>query len=205
MPSLLTPDDLDAEAARLAESAAWRDIVAGWAGALVAQAQGDAELPLAQAVPGLLLTKSVDELVAEALAAVSVDAPVERPLPGRLGAMLPDRLHAWRRIGQPDCKPSVQLAVAAQVLREWGWQRQPYRLRDARGARCVCGALISAMRLGYGSQTTLETSGALILGHLRRQDWQGLIGPWNREPGRTAQEAISMLGAVANTAATAGM
>lgn len=202
MPSLLTPDDLDAEAARLVESAAWRDIVAGWA---TAPAPRDTELPLVQAVPGLLLTKTTDELVAEALASIPADVPVERPLPGRLGAILPDRLHAWRRIGQPDCKPSIQLTVARRVLEEWGWQNTPYRLRDARGARCVCGAILAAERLGYGSRDTTETSAGLVLTHLRRQGWSGLIGPWNRAHGRTAGQAVGMMTAVANSAAKAGM
>lgn len=202
MPSLLTPDDLDAEAARLVESAAWRDIVAGWA---TAPAPRDTELPLVQAVPGLLLTKTTDELVAEALASIPADVPVERRLPGRLGAILPDRLHAWRRIGQPDCKPSVQLAVAAQVLREWGWQRRPYRLRDARGARCVCGAILAAERLGYGSRATTEISAGLVLAHLRRYEaWAGLIGPWNRQPGRTAEQAVALLTAVSSRSSQAG-
>ena len=202
MPSPLTPAGLDAEAARLVESAAWRDIVAGWAAAT--PPPRDAQLPLVQAVPGLLLTKTTDELVAEALASIPADVPVERPLPGRLGAILPDRMHAWRRIGQPDCKPSVQLGAAARVLREWGWQRQPYRLRDARGARCVCGAILAAERLGYGSRATTETSGGLVLTYLRQQGWAGLIGPWNRAPGRTAEQAVTLLTTVSSRSAQAG-
>lgn len=203
MPSLLTPDDLDTEAARLVESAAWRDIVAGWA---TAPSPRGSEPPLVQAVPGLLLAKTTDELVAEALAAVPADMPVERALPGRLGAMLPDRLHTWRRIGQPDCKPSVQLGVATQVLREWGWQNTPYRLRDARGARCVCGAILAAERLGYGSRDTADTSAALVLTHLRQHEgWAGLIGQWNRQPGRTAEQAIGLLTTVSHNAAACGL
>lgn len=201
MPTL-TPDELDQAAARIVaagrvlpvDEGVWAGIVSGW----------ERTAP-ADRTARTLLTRTVDELVAEALAAVPADMLVERPLPGRLGAMLPDRLHAWRRIGQPDCKPSVQLGVAAQVLREWGWQNTPYRLRDARGARCVCGAILAAERLGYGSRDTTDTSAALVLAHLRRHEgWTGLIGPWNRQPGRTAEQAIGLLGAVANRAAQAG-
>lgn len=70
--------------------------------------------------------------------------------------MLPDRVHLWRRVGQGDLRPSTHLGYARQILAEWGWQNTPYRLRNVRGARCVCGALISAHRLGYGSLDTVD-------------------------------------------------
>ncbi|NEE21982.1 hypothetical protein G3M58_87915, partial [Streptomyces sp. SID7499] len=83
----------------------------------------------------------VDRLVDDTLRTLPAAPPHERPLPGRLGAMLPDRVHLWRRVGQGDLRPSTHLGYARQILAEWGWQNTPYRLRNARGARCVCGAL----------------------------------------------------------------
>jgi hypothetical protein len=199
MPTI-SPDDLDQAAAQLlatqppvVDELAWQGIVSGY----------QRTAPANRAARSLL-TKTVPELMAEAVASLPASAPTDPRIPGRAAAMLPDRLHSWRRIGQPDCKPSVQLATAAQILKDWGWQNRPYKLRDARGARCICGALITAMRLGHGSQATLETSGALILAELRRQGWTGLIGPWNRQPGRTAAQAINLVETAARRAAQAG-
>ncbi|MEU9852104.1 hypothetical protein [Streptomyces sp. NPDC047974] len=180
--SLGTLDALDREAARLCESAApeaWR----------------------------ALLSVPVDRLVADALGALDAlppSPPAERPLPGRIGAALPDRLHVWRRIGRADVRPSVHLAYARRVLTEWGWQNTPYKLRDARGARCLCGALLAAHRLGHGSAATMNESGAWIMTELRSRGWHGLIGPWNRAPGRTAEDALALLDATIRRAALAG-
>ncbi|MFF9016808.1 hypothetical protein ACF09C_28045 [Streptomyces sp. NPDC014870] len=200
-PSTLAPDDLDRAAAALHDTAAWQEIVRHW------------DLPPAPE-PGVkkpapeewrrLLSVPVDQLVAAALDSIPATPPAERPLPGRLGAILPDRLHAWRRLGQPDVRPSVHLAHARRVLVEWGWQNKPYRLRDARGARCLCGALLTAHRLGHGSADTMNRSAAWIVTELRAQGWSGLIGPWNRAPGRTAEQALALVDATIRRAAHAG-
>ncbi|WP_051716835.1 DUF6197 family protein [Streptomyces sp. NRRL F-5727] len=199
--TLPDPDALDREAARLYESAAWER--------LLAPSPTDPEA--AAAAPGpapevwrSLLSVPVDRLVTEALHALPAAPPAERPLPGRIGAALPDRLHVWRRIGRPDVRPSVHLAYARRVLTEWGWQNTPYRLRDARGARCVCGALLAAHRLGHGSASTMNEAGAWIMTELRSRGWHGLIGPWNRAPGRTAEDALALLDATIRRAALAG-
>ncbi|GGT73520.1 DUF6197 family protein [Streptomyces lateritius] len=197
------PEAVDRAAARLYDTAAWQEIVRRW----------DTTAPAPGPVPGpvpapeewrRLLSVPVDELVATALGALPAPPPVERPLPGRLGAILPDRLHAWRRIGQPDLRPSAHLAHARRVLVEWGWQNRPYRLRDARGARCLCGALLTAHRLGHGSAETMNRSAAWIVTELRAQGWTGLIGPWNRAPGRTAEQALALIDATIRRAAHAG-
>lgn len=151
-----------------------------------------------------LLSVPVDQLIADTLRTLPAAAPPERPLPGRLGAVLPDRLHSWRRIGQPEVRPSTHLAHARQILTEWGWQNTPYRLRNARGARCVCGAMLTAHRLGYGSAATVDRAGAWLITELRSQGWTGLIGPWNRYPGRTAADAVALIDATISRAARAG-
>ncbi|WNI28840.1 hypothetical protein [Streptomyces sp. ITFR-6] len=151
-----------------------------------------------------LLSVPVDQLIADTLRTLPAAAPRERPLPGRLGAVLPDRLHSWRRIGQPEVRPSTHLAHARQILTEWGWQNTPYRLRNARGARCVCGAMLTAHRLGYGSAATVDRAGAWLITELRSQGWTGLIGPWNRYPGRTAADAVALIDATISRAARAG-
>ncbi|MEU4269955.1 hypothetical protein [Streptomyces sp. NPDC026092] len=206
----LAPDDLDRVAVELHDTAAWQEIVRHW-DAPSAPAGGSKE-PEAAPIESepfqgdwrRLLSVPVDQLVAAALRDIPPAPPAERPLPGRLGAILPDRLHAWRRLGQPDVRPSTHLAHARRVLVEWGWQNQPYRLRDARGARCLCGALLTAHRLGHGSADTMNRSAAWIVTELRAQGWTGLIGPWNRTPGRTADQALALVDATIRRAALAG-
>ncbi|MEU2672060.1 hypothetical protein ABZ622_24990 [Streptomyces sp. NPDC007164] len=206
----LTPDQLDAQAARLHDTEAWQQIVTGWEATAPDPVTSSPAAP-EQLPPGRepadwrdLLSVPVDQLIADSVRALPATAPRERPLPGRLGAVLPDRLHSWRRIGQPEVRPSTHLAYARQILTEWGWQNTPYRLRNARGARCICGALLTAHRLGYGSLDTVDRAGAWLVAELRSQGWTGLIGPWNRCPGRTAADALALIDATITRAALAG-
>lgn len=190
-------DVLDREAAALLETAAWQELVSCWTATPEPVREEETDWRRLLSVP-------VDRLVAQALDTLPAPPPAERPLPGRLGAMLPDRLHVWRRIGSPDVRPSVHLAHARRVLTEWGWQNTPYRLRDARGARCVCGAMLAAHRLGFGSSATMNEAGAWMLEELRSRGWHQLIGPWNRAPGRTAEDALALVDATIRRAARAG-
>ncbi|MER0429347.1 DUF6197 family protein [Streptomyces microflavus] len=214
---VLTPDQLDAQASRLHDTQAWQRILSGWESTAREPVLSPAEPP-EPVVPGRslspaqdrpadwrsLLSVPVGRLIDDSLRALPAAPPPERPLPGRLGAVLPDRVHAWRRVGQRDLRPSVHLGYARQVLTEWGWQNAPYRLRNARGARCICGAMLTAHRLGYGSPTTVNRAGAWLITELRSQGWPGLIGPWNRAPGRTAADALSLLDSAARRASLAG-
>lgn len=205
----LTPDQLDTQASLLHDTQAWQRIVTGWE-----RTAPEPDLPAPTPSPAApsrppadwrdLLSVPVDRLIDDSLRAMPVALPRERPLPGRLGAVLPERLHAWRRIGQPDVRPSTHLGYARQILTEWGWQNTPYRLRNARGARCVCGAMLTAHRLGYGSLDTVDRAGAWLITELRYQGWTGLIGPWNRHPGRTASDALALLDATIRRASLAG-
>lgn len=214
---VLTPDQLDAQASRLHDTQAWQRIVSGWESTAPEPVLSPAERP-EPVVPGRcpspaqdrpadwrsLLSVPVDRLIDDSLRALPAAPPPERPLPGRLGAVLPDRVHAWRRVGQRDLRPSVHLGYARQVLTEWGWQNTPYRLRNARGARCICGAMLTAHRLGYGSPSTVNRAGAWLITELRSQGWPGLIGPWNCTPGRTAADALALLDSAARRASLAG-
>lgn len=205
----LTPDALDAQAARLFDTEAWQQIVTGWDLAVPESPSpvppgSEQDRPTPSGDWRDLLSVPVDQLIADTVRALPAALPHERPLPGRLGAVLPDRLHAWRRIGQPEVRPSVHLARARQILTEWGWQNTPYRLRNARGARCICGAMLTAHRLGYGSVHTVDRAGAWLISELRSQGWTGLIGPWNRYPGRTASDALALIDATISRAARAG-
>ncbi|WP_327370218.1 DUF6197 family protein [Streptomyces sp. NBC_01217] len=209
-PTALTPDQLDAQVARLHDTEAWQQIVSGWdlttvEPALPSSPGVEEQLPDSRPADWRdLLSVSVDQLIADSVRALPPPPPRERPLPGRLGAILPDRLHSWRRIGQPEVRPSTHLAHARQILADWGWQNTAYRLRNARGARCICGALLTAHRLGYGSLDTVDRAGAWLIAELRSQGWTGLIGPWNRHPDRTAADALALIDATISRAARAG-
>jgi len=208
----LSPDQLDAQASRLHDTEAWQHIVTGWERTAQepasheppASAPDDEARPAGPADWRELLSVPVDRLIEDSLRTLPPRQPQERPLPGRLGAVLPERLHTWRRIGQPDVRPSTHLGYARRVLTEWGWQNTPYRLRNARGARCLCGAMLTAHRLGYGSLDTVDRAGAWIVTELRSVGWTGLIGPWNRQPGRTAADALALIDATIRRASLAG-
>ncbi|MFD9291361.1 hypothetical protein ACFWBV_24380 [Streptomyces sp. NPDC060030] len=209
----LTPEQLDSQSSRLHDTDAWQRIVTGWERTTQEPAPpvpvpaGETRRAAPPVHPGDwrdLLSVPVDRLIADSLRALPARQAHERPLPGRFGAVLPERLHAWRRIGQPDVRPSTHLAHARRILTEWGWQNTPYRLRNARGARCVCGAMLTAHRLGYGSLDTVDRAGAWLITELRAQGWTGLIGPWNRHPGRTAEDALALIDATISRASLAG-
>ncbi|MER5554958.1 hypothetical protein ABT001_25365 [Streptomyces sp. NPDC002793] len=205
----LSPDRLDAQVSRLHDTDAWQHIVTGWERTAPepsppASGPGGASRAAYPADWRDLLSVPVDRLIEDSLRTLPARQPQERPLPGRLGAVLPERLHAWRRVGQPDVRPSVHLGYARQILTEWGWQNTPYRLRDARGARCLCGAMLTAHRLGYGSLDTVDRAGAWLITELRSVGWTGLIGPWNRQPGRTAADALGLIDATIRRASLAG-
>ncbi|MGP3632158.1 DUF6197 family protein [Streptomyces sp. 24-1644] len=230
----LTPDQLDAQVSHLHDTAVWQDIITGWertapeaplppkpgpeprSKSHSKSHSGSVDGSPARAMPHgqaeargsadwrNLLSVPVEQLIEESVRALPTSPPRERRLPGRLGAVLPERLHGWRRIGQPDVRPSTHLGYARQILVEWGWQNTPYRLRNARGARCICGALLTAHRLGYGSLDTVDRAGAWLITELRSQGWTDLIGPWNRHPGRTAADALSLLDATIRRAAREG-
>lgn len=205
----LTPDQLDAQISQLHDTDAWQRIVTGWERTAPKPSSPDRE-PVGETSPRHpadwrdLLSVPVDRLIEDSLRSMPARQPRERALPGRLGAVLPERLHAWRRIGQPDVRPSTHLGYARRILTEWGWQNTPYRLRDARGARCLCGAMLTAHRLGYGSLDTVDRAGAWLITELRSVGWTGLIGPWNRHPGRTAADALALIDATILRAARAG-
>ncbi|MFD5384286.1 hypothetical protein ACFWMG_04815 [Streptomyces sp. NPDC127074] len=153
-----------------------------------------------------LTSMTVDELVAEALANINPHGtrpPVDVRLPGRLAAALPDWAHRGRRkdFTHP---PSTQLYVAATILREWGWQAKPHKMRNRRGQRCICGALVTTVALGVGTMSGAETAAWHVLGVLRDQGWPRLIGDWNQQCG-SREKAIDVTLTAYQRAAAAGM
>jgi hypothetical protein len=145
------------------------------------------------------VAKTVDQLIREAGIATGHAPTSNNPLglPGRLRRLLP----VPRDITVP---PSHILYIAKHVMRQRGWQNRPYRLHDLRGRVCVCGAIIAARNLGYGADWAIDRAAGHVLAELRRRGWTGLIGPWNRHPERTADDALALLIAARHAAANAG-
>ncbi|MFL4491540.1 hypothetical protein ACJ6WD_09800 [Streptomyces sp. VTCC 41912] len=190
--STLTVADLDQAAARIVptltepERAAWAGITAGYSRSLVA--------------------KTTQQLVDEALRSLpehGTRPSVDVRLPGRFTRALPDWAH--RTKADLSHKPSTQLAVAAEILRRWGWQQKPHKLRDGRGRRCICGAVCAAVSLGVGSVDSAHQAAGYLLQELRETHrWRALIGDWNQSPGRTAEQAIGLVTAAHHRALAAG-
>lgn len=152
-----------------------------------------------------LVNKTVDELVTEALGGINPHGqrpPIDVRLPGRLAAALPDWAHRGRRRDITH-KPSTQLYVAATILREWGWQAKPHKMRNKRGQRCICGALVTTVALGVGTMPGAETAAWYVLGVLREKGWPRLIGDWNQACG-SAEKAIDVTLSAYRRAAAAG-
>lgn len=189
--SVLTPAALDQAAVRLV-GASGLDAEAerSWAGILAGFDRTAPAAPEARA----LLSKTVPELIEESAAAQLPGPELDVRLPGRLARALPDWTHRRYRANASHL-PSTQLHVAAVILREWGWQAAPHRLRDRRGRRCICGSICAAVALGVGSSLHAEIAAGHVLAELRGQGWRGLIGDWNQQYGRTATEAVQLLAA----------
>lgn len=186
MTTTLTPADLDRAATRTlptitdGERQAFDRITAGYSRSLV--------------------TKSADQLVREALANIPRSGP---PTTVRLPAKALRHLPDWANKRPTDITlgPDVQLWATAAILREWGWQAKPHKLKDWRGHRCICGALVTTVALGIGIPETAHLAAGHILAELRRRSWPRLIGDWNQAPGRTKEQAIELVETAATRAA----
>lgn len=197
MTALLTPEELDQAAATLdpAATRTWQTLIDGYARTAPADEAARA-----------LLTKTVPELVEEALRAVpeyGQRPPIDVRL-GPLARLLPDWAHPAPRVNR-GLPPSIVLYAASRVLQDWGWQARPYRLRDWRGRRCLCGAICTAVALGYGSRPAADIAAGWVLTELRHRGWPHphLIGEWNRQTGRAAEEVLDVVHAARARAAKA--
>lgn len=129
-----------------------------------------------------LVTKNTVELVDEALRSLpehGTRPAVDVRLPGRVPRSLPDWAHRTRV--DLSYKPSTQLVFAAEVLRRWGWQNRPHKLRDWRGRRCICGAICTAVPLmsrPWKDAITVADLGIAMADWLdgRIATWTGYLG-----------------------------
>ncbi|NWF27993.1 hypothetical protein HW130_17260 [Streptomyces sp. PKU-EA00015] len=158
-----------------------------------------------------LVTKTTNELVAEALAQLDTapppqgeQAPRLRP-PARILRRLPDwalslpLMRAWHGGGR--IIPAAEnLELVALLIERHGWSQGTQR--DEKGRRCIIGAQYALHRLGYGDVHTLREASA----HL-----QDALGPeagsyvvWNDQPARTRDQVLQFVRTAAANARKAG-
>ncbi|RAJ41898.1 hypothetical protein K388_07506, partial [Streptomyces sp. KhCrAH-43] len=101
-----------------------------------------------------LVTKTTQQLVAEALADAPVAAAV--PLPGRVLRMLPDWVLSipavrHRHGGARAVTVTEHLELTALVIERYGWAQNAHRTTG--GRRCILGAQAVLYRLGWGDES----------------------------------------------------
>ncbi|MEW2578371.1 DUF6197 family protein [Streptomyces syringium] len=144
-----------------------------------------------------LVTRTTAELVAEAEAGLVPPVPavgaVVGPSSGLL-RLLPDwvllalrpRHGAGRRVSVAE-----HLELTALVIERYGWTR--HQLRNAIGARCIKGAQLLLIRLGYGDEATAIAAGRQIQAVLTDRGITQLYDAWNDVLGRTVGEVLYLL------------
>lgn len=143
-----------------------------------------------------LVTKTTDELIAEALG--SLDAtlpPVPQALrpPSRFLRRLPLWALPLTRRTVRQISVAEHLELTALVIEWWGWAQETER--DAKGARCIVGAQRALVALGYGDAATM-TAAAIRLCDLVG----GAYEPWNDHPDRTRAQVLNLLRTAAKEA-----
>lgn len=154
-----------------------------------------------------LVTKSTDELVAEALAELAAlpvppaeAAPVLRP-PAKVLRRLPDwalslpLVRAWHGGGRA-ITAAENLELAALVIERFGWTQDTQRGTD--GGRCILGAQWALHRLGYGDVHTLRLASGYLQNTLGTQ--AGSYEAWNDHPARTREQVLALVRAAAAAA-----
>lgn len=146
-----------------------------------------------------LVTKTTDQLIAEALAtpeAVDEQRTPTLTAPRRLWRIIPDwalALTPARRLhgaGRP-ITVTQHLELTALVLQQYGHHRGGLRSRS--GRRCILGAQAVLFRFGYGDEETAIAAGKQLQNVLRRRGINEAYHQWNDRPERSAGEALQLI------------
>ncbi|MET9950179.1 hypothetical protein ABZ135_01340 [Streptomyces sp. NPDC006339] len=149
-----------------------------------------------------LVTKTTDQLIAEALADQPATAAAPTlAAPSKTWRLLPDwalgivrQLHA----GQTRHITVTQhLQLTALVIEQYGWKRGA--LRSTSGRRCILGAQAVLCRLGYGDEHTAREAGQRIQNILTRRGIAEPYHRWNDRTGRTQTEVLHLIREAAAT------
>ncbi|MEU2456451.1 hypothetical protein ABZ604_02445 [Streptomyces sp. NPDC012473] len=158
----------------------------------------------ARATAHPLVTKTTDQLIAEALGAPAPVAAPARVLPGRLLRALPDWVLSvpavrHRHGGVRPVTVTEHLELTALVIERYGWTQNKHRTRS--GRVCILGAQAVLFRLGIGDETTVDRAGQRLQAVLRSRGCTLAYHRWNDMPDRTAGEVIALVRAAARTEA----
>ncbi|HEY9331900.1 MAG TPA: hypothetical protein VIS09_27280 [Streptomyces sp.] len=164
-----------------------------------AQLVRDIEQYLADRTPTTahpLVTKTTQELVAEALGSTVPATAPALELPGRMLRVLPDwvlRFPAVRRRHTTARAVTVaeHLELTALVIERYGWAQSTHRTTS--GRRCILGAQAVLYRLGIGDETTVHRAGHRMQAVLRARGCTLPYHRWNDMPDRTQGEVIALL------------
>ncbi|MFH8627770.1 hypothetical protein ACH4A8_38785 [Streptomyces vietnamensis] len=162
----------------------------------------DIEAYLAEQAPRTahpLVTKTTDQLIAEALAAPAAVDEQHAPAleaPRRLWRIIPDwalALTPARRLHGAGRQITVvqHLELTALVLQQYGHHRGGLRSRS--GRRCILGAQSVLYRLGYGDEETAEAAGRAMQNVLGGRGVEEPYHAWNDRPGRDLGDALQLI------------
>ena len=101
----------------------------------------------------------------------------ERVLPGRLRAMLPEQLHRRRTVQHISVARHLELTL--EVLERYGWARTGDYWRTVGGKRCILGAQMLLLSLGYGDHDTMRQAGGYLNHQLRARGVSQGYEEWN--------------------------
>jgi hypothetical protein len=125
----------------------------------------------------------------------------EIDLPGRLRAMIPEPLHRRRSTYVTVAR---HLELTLEVLERYGWARTGDNWRTVGGRRCILGAQMLLLALGYGDRDTLNRAGGYLNVELRQRRVTNPYYEWNEAPGRTYDDVRHLLGSTIDKARKAG-
>jgi len=101
----------------------------------------------------------------------------ERVLPGKLRAMLPEQLHRRRAVQHVSVARHLELTL--EVLERYGWAKTGTCWRTVGGRRCILGAQMLLLSLGYGDRDTMRQAGGYLNHQLRSRGVSQGYEEWN--------------------------
>lgn len=159
-----------------------------------------------------LVTKTTQELIAEALGTVQSPIGDSSPAPflaapGRVLRLLPDWVLSFpvlRQLhgGGRHISAAEHLELTALVIERYGWAHG--QLRSRSGRRCILGAQAVLFRLGYGDEDTVAAAADRLQGVLAARGITQPYHQWNDGPGRTQAEVLYLVRQAATAAREAG-